>query len=68
MTKTATKQARLLDLGTREFGEVWAQQRELCFSDDPARAHEIRRTEGRNSDRGARMNRDVRPRKLRRRM
>ena len=29
MTESATKPARLLDLGTREFGEVWAQQREL---------------------------------------
>jgi lipoate-protein ligase B len=29
VTKSAAKSARLIDLGTREFGEVWAQQREL---------------------------------------
>jgi lipoate-protein ligase B len=28
-TNNATKPARLIDLGTREFGEVWAYQREL---------------------------------------
>ena len=28
-TESATKSARLIDLGTREFGEVWATQREL---------------------------------------
>ena len=27
--KSVTKDARLVDLGTREFGEVWTHQREL---------------------------------------
>ena len=31
-TATATKPARLLDLGRREFGEVWALQRELLVA------------------------------------